>query len=123
MEREENVECSRSLQCFHDAFGGRCWRGYSISVAACRLPLRAHFSIDLPSGFVMSLSIVTFIYNQQALKCHTAVLLWFPGVPFGSLIQSRMWSMMAQSFSLVGVGVHALLILIFPFIVQSFSHM
>ena len=58
----KNVECSRSLQYFHDAFGGRCWRGYSICVGAFLLPFRAHSSIDLPSDFVISLSIVTFIY-------------------------------------------------------------
>ena len=30
---------------------------------------------------------------------------------------------MAQSFSFIGVGVHALFILIFPFVVHRFSHM
>ena len=53
----KNVECNRSLQYFHDASGGRCWRGYSICVVAFLLPRRAHLSIDLPSDFVISLSI------------------------------------------------------------------
>ena len=72
----------------------------------------------------MSLSIVTFMYNRHALKtCHITFLLKCPVVPLSSWIRARTRSIMAQSFSFIGVGVHALFILIFPFVVHRFSHM